>query len=293
MKIDVTIATKDNEHTIEKVIQAVQENIPYNEIILVDDSSDNTPRLAEALGAKVYRVEGRLGVKRIMQAKLSRTQWIASIDSDVIVYPNWWEKMTRPLADNRLASVGGYLESDFKIIFPDYEKYTKFCAGFRRKFVKRSGTIGCTLIKREVLLLCEEALRHVHAGEDTVIGKVLQKRGFKHVTVRDVVGYHFHRNPVDHHIMAYFRAGKSSRSGLGTWKALFACVRFLSLQFLQMALFASAEKRPTVRLWSFVSLLSVLYVAGFLNSQKLRDRAEAKIGLFMKNCGLKNACTTE
>ena len=53
MKIDVTIATKNNEDTIKKCIESIKKNIPYNNIILIDDSDDRTPEIAISLGAKV------------------------------------------------------------------------------------------------------------------------------------------------------------------------------------------------------------------------------------------------
>jgi glycosyltransferase involved in cell wall biosynthesis len=283
MKVDVTIATKNNEDTIEQVIKAIQKNIPYNEIILIDDSTDDTVRLARKLGAKVCRFEGLLGLKRVMQAKLSKTEWIASIDSDIVVYSNWWKEMSKFIRDDNVVSIHGYLESDFKDILPEYELYTKFCSEVRYKIVKRSGTIGCVLIKRTALLMCEEKLKGVHAGEDTTIGKVFKKKGFKYVIVKTPVGFHWHKNAVKHHMMAYYRAGESIRTKKGIVIGFSIMIRSIILQLIQLGFFNLINKRFYGKLCFFVCLLSLLYVSGVTNSEYLQNIISRKIERLLNN----------
>lgn len=274
MKIDVTIATKNNCDSIEKVITAVKSFIPYNEIILVDDSSDLTPQIGTMLGARVYNIEGLIGHKRIMQAKLSKTEWIACIDSDVFVYPNWWEEMSKHIGIRNIASVHGYLESDFKNLFPEYELYTKFCSALRSKIVHRIGSFSNLIIRREALLMCEDSLRGVHAGEDTIIGKVLKKKGYDYAVVRAPVGFHWHKDPIQHHVMAYYRAGESMR--MRKRKTILATLpdilRFLILQLTQLALFNLINYKFYTKLNRFIFHLSLLYISGLTNSQDLRHK---------------------
>lgn len=277
MKIDVTIATKDNAYTIEKVIKSIKKNIPYNEIILVDDSTDNTPKLAEALGAKVYRIEGRLGLKRTMQAKLSTTEWIACIDSDVVIYPNWWKEIKSHLSDEFVGSISGFLESDFKTVFPEYENFTKYCALFRYRFVKRIGAFSNILVNREALLQCENVLKDVHAGEDNIIGRYLKKLGYKHYLLKEIVGFHWHKDAVMHHIMAFHRAGESVRMKQGLQLGLILSCKFLTLQTFQLILFCIIKRKVNARLWQFVGYLSSLFLSGVIQSSRCRAMIEEKL----------------
>jgi glycosyltransferase involved in cell wall biosynthesis len=277
-KIDVTIATKNNEFTIGEVIRAIKEHIPYNSIIVVDDSSDKTPQIAEMLGAKVVHVEGKIGMKRIMQARLASTEWIACIDSDVIIYSDWWKEVSAVIRGKKVVSVNGYLESDFRRIFPDYEDFTKFCAAFRFMFVKRIGSFSNVLIRRDALLMCENEIGNVHAGEDTIIGKKLLKSGFSHKVIPRTLGFHWHKNAVDQHVMAYHRAGESARANSGKMTRSIKLMKFFILMYLQLFLFSVKHRAVSSRLWYFVSLLSSLYVSGLLNLDSLRDTATRRIG---------------
>jgi len=266
MKVDVTIPTKNNQETIGDVLTAVKRNIPYNNIILLDDSSDDTPEIAKQMGAAVHRVEGLLGYKRTMQAKLSATEWIASIDSDIIVYPNWWEEMSRYIQNQNVASIHGYLESDFENLFPEYEKYTKFCAGFRGLFTKRAGAFSNVLVRRTALLQCESNLKGIHAYEDTIIGKTIKNMGQKSIIVKTPVGFHRHTNALKHHIMAYYRMGESLRINNGKAIGFALCVRALFLQYLQLEVFSLQSGKIYIRLYLFIFLLTLLVFTGLQKS---------------------------
>lgn len=279
MKIDVTIATKNNQDTIGEVLKAIKLYIPYNRIILVDDSNDRTPEIARELGAHVYRVEGKLGIKRIMQAKLAETEFIASIDSDIVVYPNWFSELERHIRADGVASCSGQLDSDFKRVFNDYQEYMKFCSKFRMFFTRRSGVIGNVLIRRECLLLCEPYLQLVHAGEDTVIGKVMKKHGYRHVGSDASVGFHWHKDAFAHHRMAYQRAGESARMIRGRMKRLLIGGRFIAVQAAQLTCFTLMKRSFKGELLRYMYYMTMLYLSGLQDAAKLRCRTLDKLNL--------------
>jgi glycosyltransferase involved in cell wall biosynthesis len=209
-KIDVTIASKNNEDTIQRCIVNIKKFIPYNKIIVIDDSTDNTPQIAKDLGAIVYHVPALLGEKRYLQAKLSETEWIAIIDSDIFVFPNWWREMSKEIKPG-VGVINGFLASDFEQLFPSYEKYTKFKS---LKHFERTGlraAIGNNLIRRDLLLSLKENLvnKNIHAGEDTVIGEKIRESSYTTKVVTNPIGFHFHNDPIEHHCMAYKREGES------------------------------------------------------------------------------------
>jgi glycosyltransferase involved in cell wall biosynthesis len=54
-RISVVMITMNEEGAIGKVISDIQVSVPKAEIIIVDSSRDSTPKIAEAMGAKVIR----------------------------------------------------------------------------------------------------------------------------------------------------------------------------------------------------------------------------------------------
>lgn len=209
-KIDVTIATKNNEDTIKKCIESIKKYIPYNNIIILDDSDDKTPKIAKELGAIVYKTPSLLGEKRYLQAKYSETEWIASIDSDVFIFENWWREMSKKTIKD-VGLINGFLKSDFESLFPAYDKYTKFnTLNSYNKSGMRS-TMANNLIRRELLLKSKKDLvnKNIHAGEDTIIAKKIKNLGYKTSIITTPTAYHYHKNAFQHHLMAYNRAGES------------------------------------------------------------------------------------
>jgi GT2 family glycosyltransferase len=216
-------------------------------------------------------------MKRIMQAQHSSTEWIACIDSDVVIYPDWWKEVSTYIGAGNIVSVSGYLESDYRRIFPEYEDFTKFCASFRSFFTKRIGAFSNILIRRDLLLRCEEDLRYIHAGEDTVIGKRIREMGYAYKVIRKPLGFHWHKDPVEHHIMAYSRAGQSAGMHATSITRSGKMFRFLALTYLQLLLFSIRQKKISIRLWHFVTLLSTLYVDGLLNMNSLNQPVSERI----------------
>jgi glycosyltransferase involved in cell wall biosynthesis len=277
MKIDVTIASRNNQDTIEKVLKSIQKYLPYNNIILIDDSNDKTPEIARNFGAQVYRVEGRLGQKRIMQAKLATTEWIACIDSDVVLYPNWFAELHRYIKDNKVSSCSGHLESSFSNSFSVYQNYMRFCSGFRMRLTNRLGAMSNVLMRRDCLLSCETHLQNVHAGEDTVIGRILKNQGYHHVLINNTVGFHWHKDAFAHHRMAYRRAGESAGMVRNLLDKVLITIRFLLLQVTQLTLFSIKTMSFESMLIRYMYYLSLLYLSGLHNSEQIRDHSLSKI----------------
>lgn len=213
MKIDVTIATKNSSKTIAKCIQCIKSFIPYNRIIVIDGSQDETPKIAQRLGCEVYHLPSLLGEIRLKQAELAETPWIASIDLDVFVYPNWWREVSQFLKQPNVGAISGYLDSSIASILPDYDKFTKYRTMQLRKIIG-IGSGGNTLIRRE-LLQCTELLKKVHAGEDGIIGRFVRKKGYRWITVEKPIAFHFHEDPIAHMKNEYRWMGVSKRIRFG------------------------------------------------------------------------------
>jgi len=83
----VALITRDEETTIAKVIADVNAFLPGAEIVVVDGSSDSTPEIAAALGARVSKEPGGGAAPALLAAlTFSDRPIIATIDADY-TYP--------------------------------------------------------------------------------------------------------------------------------------------------------------------------------------------------------------
>lgn len=267
MKVDVTIATKNNEDTIEKCIECIKMHIPFNKIILIDDSNDKTPELAKNLGAVVYHKKVLLGEKRFLQAKLASTEWIASIDSDIYVFSNWWNLMSKEIAPD-VGAISAYLKSDFDHIFPSYERFTKFCAVKTMEKTGRGSTIGNNLMRRTLILDMESDLLKVHTGEDSLISAKINEFGFNWKKITVPTGFHYHEDPISHHKMAYEREGKSVILNKGSKGLISIFTSFLNIQYMWI-IFSVNERKIDLSLYRFLLVLYLNYLKGILTHKEL------------------------
>jgi len=205
MTIDTSIATRNNAKTIARCIKAIRSSIPVGRLVVIDGgSTDDTVPIARSLGADVLVNRGLLGSVRYVQAQECSSEWIAIIDSDVYVYPEWWPEISR----HRDSDVGmilaiGDSPSDRLPIYEDYIKH----------IARRFGSIAFsnTLVRRDLILSCSELQNNIHAGEDTIFGRYVQKIGMRIITVQKRLVYH-DKNTVDEHPGAFLRWGQSLRT---------------------------------------------------------------------------------
>ena len=264
MKIDVTIATKNSAKTIAKCIQCIQSFVPYNRIIVIDDSQDETPKIAQRLGCEVYHLHGLLGEIRLKQAELAETEWIASIDSDVFVYPNFWREMEPFLSKPNVGAISGYLDSSLANIYPDYDKFTKYRTMQLRKTIG-IGSGGETLIRRKLLLQCTESLEKVHAGEDGIIGRFVRKKGYRWVTVEKSIAFHFHEDPIAHMKNAYRVMGVSKRIRSGFPLGIFQVLKTPLMETFFWLKYARKTRSFSFSLWFYLIHFSLIEFIGFLD----------------------------
>lgn len=91
-KVSVLILSKNNQDVIGDAIKSVKDIA--SEVILVDDSDDDTPKIAREQGAKV--VENRLknfADQRNLAAGLAKNEWIFYLDSDERATPEFIESL--------------------------------------------------------------------------------------------------------------------------------------------------------------------------------------------------------
>lgn len=111
-KVDLVIWTKNGEKFLPKVLRRIDEVIPSQFVgrrIIVDDhSEDNTVQIAKDFGWIVYQNRGR-GLKDAIATALSyiNADFFVSVEHDVILANNWWEKIPKYMKDEKVAVAQG------------------------------------------------------------------------------------------------------------------------------------------------------------------------------------------
>jgi glycosyltransferase involved in cell wall biosynthesis len=173
------------------------------ELMVLDDHSlDKSASIARKYTEKVFEVSGFLGAVRYQAAKLATRRWIVFIDSDVYVYPDWWEKVRKFLLDDEVGWVTGLC--DFPSTLPICSEYHDY------KFMKHGATaFSNTAVRRDLLLECEQ-VQSVHGGEDWMVKRYVMDRGLRAITLTEKLSYH-DNEIVKGYFKAYFRWGQSYR----------------------------------------------------------------------------------
>jgi len=223
MKIDVTIATYNEAHTIRRCLDHVFAAIPrkvLNKVIIVDNkSTDDTLRILKAYQQKnpIIRIvshKGMLGSVRYRQAQECKTEYIVFVDSDVYLRQNWWKFMSRELKPET-SWVLGALNTPFPASYKQYFYW----------LIKRVGAAAFsnTIVHRKTMLECT-ALKRMHLGEDSFVLTHIKHKGKRAVYVRQFVADH-EPVAVDGLLKRNIRAGQSLRIKEGVSPALFCMLR--------------------------------------------------------------------
>ncbi|MEM1509356.1 MAG: glycosyltransferase [Thermofilaceae archaeon] len=180
-KVDVLIVTYNSARTLNRCLHCIKHALPINRILVGDGgSTDSTLKIAEKHGAETYLFTGRdnmIGRIRYKLAELAETEWIVYVDSDVYLYPNWWNIMKR-FAVKTIGMVMAALDG------PRYSAYDEW-RNKRFSFAAFSNTI----VPRDLLLQCRQLLS-THVGEDKVYACFVREKGYYVVPLLAYLAYH-------------------------------------------------------------------------------------------------------
>jgi len=133
-KLSIVLATRNEEENIERCLRSVRPIA--DEIIIMDEySEDNTQKIAERLGAKVYKVKHEEIFHKTKQKALEKASgdWILQLDAD--------EKVTKELAEE-IQSVISLSNEKLRQRKPKDKKKEKLFKKHQEIIEKRDGKIG-------------------------------------------------------------------------------------------------------------------------------------------------------
>jgi glycosyltransferase involved in cell wall biosynthesis len=164
---------------------------PAVEIVVVDNNStDRTAAISKAYGATVVtKKNGTIGSLRNAGAKVSRGDYIAFLDADCIVPPDWIEKALGVLTSDKRTVIG------FRMTIPSDANWVARC--WDSLFSKRDITAevewlpsGNMIMAREAFLLIGGFDENLETNEDCDFCFRLRKLGFSMLSCADTEVVH-------------------------------------------------------------------------------------------------------
>jgi glycosyltransferase involved in cell wall biosynthesis len=187
MNLDVVVCAKNRAEMLERVLQQIIREIPFRKLIVIYASSeDRTRQVAEKYTKEVFWDEDRgLGAARNLGIRKTASEFVAMIDTDVVLTTDWYRRLLRHFEDSKVAAVMGATIYGYGFL-PIQRLYEYW----RRE---RPVDWGCvnTIFKRDFVLKVgnfDETIRG--AGEDYDLYKRILAAGYKWILDREVVVYH-------------------------------------------------------------------------------------------------------
>jgi len=189
--VDVVMLTKNSERLLRRCLASIYENVPVNELIVVDGySNDSTLKIlkeSQTRYGKIIVIEdaGTRGSARQKAIAHVKSDWFLFVDSDVILSDGWFAKAEGLMNDDVGAIWGIEIWSVVKSmkILGLFERVTL------KIFEGRGGTHDL-LVRRKAI----EDIRipyHLHTYEDSYIKSWILKKGYKVIAVYEPYCIHY------------------------------------------------------------------------------------------------------
>jgi glycosyltransferase involved in cell wall biosynthesis len=160
--IDAIIRTKNSQELLKQCIEAIIAEIPIGRIIIIDaGSTDRTNEIALSYDKVEFysRPDLNLGQATMYGLSMAQSEWVAIIDSDVILRKGWFENIKK------------YMEEADAVEGCRIDHYS---FSVKRETIPKIGWLGHTLIKREPILHMD---LDTQFGEDTIVKYNFDKEG--------------------------------------------------------------------------------------------------------------------
>ena len=222
--VDVVLLTKNSERVLEKCLASVYENVPVNQLLVVDGySTDKTLQILDRFNDKYQNVKvtfdrGTRGTAREKGIRQVTTDWFMFVDSDVVVCQNWYKKALKHLDKTAGAVWGIEVWSTIK----NLATLKMFLRVTRKIFDLRGGTHD-TLIRTD-LVKDIRIPRNLHVFEDSYIMDWISSKGYRVVACYNP--YCIHYRPEDVWTLK------------GSLNIIADAIRFGSLKLLSKLVFA-------------------------------------------------------
>lgn len=191
--VDVVMLTKNSEHLLNKCLASIYQNVPVNQMIVVDGfSTDRTLKILDAVNerrgnVKVLSVNGSRAQARERGIAQVETEWFMFADSDVILSRDWFRKAK----DNIQSDVGAVWGVNIDVIPNVIDKRVLRLQTLvaNECFSLRGGTHDA-LIRRD-LVQDIKIPEELHTYEDAFIMNWIKDKGYRAVVGKGIYCLHY------------------------------------------------------------------------------------------------------
>lgn len=205
-KVDLVMWAKNGARMLPAVLKRVNEVIPseaINKKIFVDDhSTDGSSAIAKHFGWLVFPNEkGGVGSGANIALRQVISEYFVSLEQDVVLAKDWWEKIPRHLERKTVAVAQGWRISNHSII-GKIDEYSM------ERFKLSLCSIDNTIYKTKVIRALGGFPEHLkYTGVDAYIHQRVLNAGFKWFTDSSVVSVHLRKGGLREQIRRYYLYG--------------------------------------------------------------------------------------
>ena len=195
--VSVIITTKNEESVIGRLIKSIKDQTyKYREIILVDNnSSDKTVKIAKELGVKVVSKGPERSAQRNFGAKIARGKYLLFLDADMELSKNVIAECIKVTSLNE--NLGG-------VAIPEQSKASNFWGkvkGFERSIYNEKGdpvTDAARFFPKKVFTQARGYDESLTGPEDWDLPEIIRNLGFLIIRINAPI-YHYERisNPLN------------------------------------------------------------------------------------------------
>ncbi|WP_309492142.1 glycosyltransferase family 2 protein [Candidatus Hecatella orcuttiae] len=199
MSVDVVMVVKNGSPHLRECLNSLYANVPVNKLIVVDGGSeDGTLSIVRRYSRTLILNDdgGTRATARQKGIESVETDWFMFLDSDVILSPNWFARVSPYMSIPSIGAVQGVdlpLCDEVQIFNRSVSRIWKNTQPFNLGLPVVKGIFtGDTLIRREAVA----GIRippYLHVYEDRYIRSYIEKRGYKWVVAPEAACIHYTR----------------------------------------------------------------------------------------------------
>ena len=266
-EISVIVCTKNAEVMIEGCLKSIKENQPLEIIVVDGNSADRTVEIARKYTDKIYSDEGKgLAYARQLGAEKAKGEYVAYVDSDVILPSNTLERMLIELKEKEYALIQAQILSWKKDSYWQWAQNDYYRTRFNKEGEVQATSCTAAICKKDALLTCNFDGSLVEA-EDVDLCYRWRQKGLK-LGISKVFVYNQDRASARSFIQQRIWYGKGYAKFFWkykfiSWKLMGVRVLLTPATLIPLGLFICIKERslkmlPYYFLWSISSTVGVV-----------------------------------
>lgn len=274
IKTSIVIRTHNNDKFLERLFKKIkiQKKFKNYEIIVIDSfSKDNTLKIAKEHGCRIFKINPKKFTHAStfnLGAEKSKGEIVFFVSADIIPKDEFWAyNLIKHFEDKKVGGVFSKQEpiknlntiEEFKIkkIFPEKGRAVAF-------FSNASGAIRRSVWKK---IKYNENVPYQHfGGEDQILAKEIQKKGYKILYEPKSVVYHSHKYSIKSRLNSAYMKGLNKEK-VEKWKEDMYILKYKKQELIKYLIKKGKFKELFWDLLFVGILLRLTYIKGKLEKK--------------------------